>query len=88
MTYSVLLESNTLELRAAANSCLQNATIPSFGDIAHELRQPLSIIESLAYYLELTSKDESACVHLRKIQAMVLQANYILSDACSQHTIS
>jgi hypothetical protein len=38
------------------------------------------VIESLAYYLELTSKDEGACVHLRQIQSMVHQANRILME--------
>lgn len=52
-------------------------------DLAHELRQPLSVIESLAYYLELTSTDEGACPHLRRIQAMVMEANRILSNACN-----
>ena len=51
--------------------------------LAHELRQPLSVIESLAYYLELTSKDEGACVHLQQIQSMVRRANRILAEAVS-----
>jgi signal transduction histidine kinase len=49
--------------------------------LTHELRQPLSVIESLAYYLELTSKDQGACVHLQQIQSMVRRANRILTDA-------
>jgi signal transduction histidine kinase len=56
-------------------------------NLAHELRQPLSVIESLAYYLELTSKDEGACVHLRHIQLMVHQANRILAEE-SAHQLS
>ena len=52
-----------------------------FDDLAHELRQPLSVIESLAYYLELTAADPSTAGHLRKIQAMVWEANRILADA-------
>lgn len=50
-------------------------------NLSHELQQPLSVIESLAYYLELTSKDQGACVHLQQIQAMVRRANRILSEA-------
>ena len=50
-------------------------------NVAHELRQPLSVIESLAFYLELTSKDAGACVHLQQIQVMVRRANRILADA-------
>ncbi len=51
-------------------------------DLAHELRQPLGVIESLAYYLELISVDDGATAHLRRIQAMVAQANGILERTC------
>ena len=53
-------------------------------DLAHELRQPLSVIDSLAYYLELTSRDERVCIHLQQIQMMVQQASRILTEA-TQH---
>lgn len=59
----------------------------SLEEVAHQIRQPLSVIESLAYYLELLSCDESTASHLRRIQAMVLQANMILCNAC-EHTPS
>ncbi len=49
--------------------------------LVHELRQPLSVIESLAYYLELTSEDEKSSLHLQQIQAMVHQASQILNQA-------
>ena len=51
-------------------------------DLAHEVRQPLSVIESLAYYLELTCTDEKTRAHLQRIQAMVLQASLILKRSC------
>lgn len=51
-----------------------------FTDLAHDLRQPLSVIESLAYYLELMSTDEKTSGYLRKIQAMVFEANEILEQ--------
>jgi signal transduction histidine kinase len=51
-------------------------------DLAHEVRQPLSVIESLAYYLELTCTDEKTRAHLQRIQAMVLQAGLILKRSC------
>lgn len=54
----------------------------ALSDLAHELRQPLGVIESLAYYLELISVDDSASTHLRRIQAMVAQANRILERNC------
>ena len=50
-------------------------------EIIHELRQPLGIIDSLAYYLELTAVDEKICAHLEQIRAMVCQANRILERA-------
>ncbi len=50
-------------------------------EIIHELRQPLGVIDSLAYYLELTSADEKICAHLERIRAMVSQANGILERA-------
>ena len=57
---------------------LADANSAALCDLVHDLRQPLGVIESLAYYLELTSGDDSACAHLRRIQAMVAQANTIL----------
>lgn len=50
-------------------------------EIIHELRQPLGVIDSLAYYLELTADDESVRRHLEKIRAMVSQAHRILERA-------
>lgn len=52
-------------------------------EIIHELRQPLGVIDSLAYYLELTAADENICTHLERIRAMVSQANGILERASS-----
>jgi signal transduction histidine kinase len=52
-------------------------------DLAHELRQPLSVIESIAYYLELTSDDQAMCAHLQRIRAMVNRANSILETSCA-----
>ena len=50
-------------------------------ELAHELRQPLSAIESLAYYLELTAVDDQLCRHLEQIRSMVSRANVILDRA-------
>lgn len=54
-------------------------------DLLHDIRQPLSVIESLAYYLELTSTDNKTCTYLRQIRAMVCQANQILGQAKVSH---
>ncbi len=50
-------------------------------DLIHELRQPLGVIDSLAYYLELTATDEKSSCHLQRIRAMVAQTNCILERA-------
>ena len=55
----------------------------SLDEFMHEIRQPLGVIESLAYYLELTAVDESVSAHLKRIQLMVLQANRILDRTCA-----
>ncbi len=51
-------------------------------DVAHELRQPLGTIESIAYYLALIlpSGDEKAHDQLRRVQNLVEQAEWILSN--------
>jgi signal transduction histidine kinase len=54
-------------------------------DFIHELRQPLGVIDSLAYYLELTATDEKSCTHLENIRAMVAQVNQILERASTMH---
>ena len=41
-------------------------------EIIHELRQPLGVIDSLAYYLELTAVDERFYAHLEQIRAMAM----------------
>ena len=53
----------------------------SIDELAHDLRQPLGAIESLAYYLELRSPDDSVCHHLEQIRNMVNRASLILERA-------
>jgi signal transduction histidine kinase len=50
----------------------------------HELRQPLGVIDSLAYYLELTASDDKMNAHLGQIRAMVSQANRILEGVTNK----
>ena len=52
-------------------------------EFIHELRQPLDVIESLAFYLEITSSDQNARERLQKIQAMVARANQILQRSAA-----
>jgi two-component system, OmpR family, sensor kinase len=49
--------------------------------IAHELRQPLSTIESIAYYLGLVLPrgDDRAREHVARLQQLVEQSNWILT---------
>jgi signal transduction histidine kinase len=51
--------------------------------IAHDLRQPLSTIESIAYYLDITLPDTEVQVRAQigRLQQMVEQCNCILTDA-------
>ncbi len=71
-------EENSLSERDFRSGRASNLQGASFDDLAHDLRQPLSVIEALAYYLEITSGDQKVCAHLQRIQAMVSQANSIL----------
>ena len=61
------------------------AVVPpaALDDLVHELRQPLSAIDSLAYFLEITTVDDAMRSHLQRIQAMVSRAHGILDRACS-----
>jgi len=51
--------------------------------MAHELRQPLSTIESIAYYLTLVLPpgDEKVHEQLHRIQQLVEQSNWIVNSA-------
>ena len=53
------------------------------GTLAHELRQPLSNIEAIAYYLSmiLPPGDEKIQPQLARIRELVEQSNLILSTA-------
>jgi signal transduction histidine kinase len=51
-------------------------------DFAHQLRQPLSILDALAYYLDLIATPEDAQVHehLRRMRSEIAHADQVLSD--------
>ncbi len=50
--------------------------------LTHELRQPLSTIESIAFYLRMVLPEESkAAPQLEKLHDLVEQINWVLSDA-------
>ena len=52
-------------------------------DLVHELRQPLSSIEAIAYYLEMTLPAEQfqARQYMRRIQMLVDEASLALHSA-------
>ena len=54
-------------------------------NLAHELRQPLSTIESIAYYLELALPhgDPRVLAQLTRLRHLVEQSGWILNDALS-----
>ncbi len=54
-------------------------------NLAHELRQPLSTIESIAYYLELVlpHSDPRVLEQLTRLRQLVEQSGWILNDTLS-----
>ena len=52
-------------------------------DLVHDLRQPLSSIEAIAYYLEMTLPAEQiqARLYMRRLQELVDQTSSVLKDA-------
>lgn len=57
-------------------------------ELVHELRQPLSVIECLAYYLEITSGDHAVCQQMQRIQRLVWEANRILEGSFAQMAVN
>ena len=61
----------------------------AFETLAHDLRQPLSTIDAIAYYLEMTLPPEliEARRHLMRMQKLVEESNSILAEAvrCNLH---
>lgn len=51
--------------------------------LTHELRQPLSAIESAAYYIDMVVSEARPDLipHCRRLRAMVQHANWLLDDA-------
>lgn len=68
------------EIRARQN--VTAGVVPAvLEELIHDIRQPLGAIDSLAYFLELTSNDDQASTQLKRIRAMVAQANRILEKS-------
>ena len=75
---AVLIESPTY-LEATSTPMRDEAV----RDFIHDLRQPLSSIEAIAYYLEMTLPAEQlqARQYMRRLQELVDEANSILHHA-------
>lgn len=54
-------------------------------DLIHDLRQPLSSIEAIAYYLEMTLPPEQieARLYMRRLQQLVDQTSSVLQGAAA-----
>ena len=54
-------------------------------ELIHDLRQPLSSIEAIAYYLEMTLPPEQieARLYMRRLQQLVDQTGLVLEDAAA-----
>ena len=75
------------EIPVYFQSSLTNASVPAapevLQELLHELRQPLSSIEAIAYYLEMTLPPEllQARQYMHRLQELVTQADSVLKDA-------
>jgi signal transduction histidine kinase len=61
------------------------AAAEAIRDLVHELRQPLSAIEAIAYYVEMTRPPDQlqARQHMRQLQELVSLAESILTSTAS-----
>jgi len=70
-----------IESTATAESASEHSEESVLRAIAHEIRQPLSTIESIAYYLSLALPDnDKHREQLVRVQQLVEQSNWILSN--------
>jgi hypothetical protein len=53
-------------------------------ELIHEIRQPLGVIESLTYFIELTTTDDKIRPRLEHIQSMLAKVHHMLENASEQ----
>ena len=60
---------------------LADQSLPDSLEIIDHLRQPLSSIEAIAYFLEMTlpTSQMNAVCHLHRIQVLIAEANSLLN---------
>ena len=71
------------EISTTLHEAIQQTVWPMMSGLVHDLRQPLSVIDACADYLNLVlpSDDHRARQQLELLQAQVGEANRILHDA-------
>jgi phosphoglycerate-specific signal transduction histidine kinase len=64
---------------------LEPSTKETIGNLVHELRQPLSSMEAISYFLEMTLPADQlqARQYMRRLQQLVADAELILERAVS-----
>jgi signal transduction histidine kinase len=73
----MLVKESTLTVEFASESAEENL----LAALAHEIRQPLGAIESIAYYLSLVlPEDDKHREQLARVQQLVEQSSWILSN--------
>jgi len=79
------MSSLAIRQREAAEGVTAPADV--LGTVAHELRQPLSNIETIAYYLSLVlpKNDPKIQEQLERIRELVQETNEILSNGIRLH---
>jgi nitrogen-specific signal transduction histidine kinase len=60
---------------------LTDSTEAMIDELAHDLRQPLSAIEHLAFLLQMHVTDGTAAGYIEQIQDLIEQANRVLDNA-------
>jgi signal transduction histidine kinase len=71
----------TLTRGSTKGNQLAGVNPAALDELIHDLRQPLSTIDSLAYFLEITSADDTVRAHLQRIQSMVSRVHGILDHS-------
>lgn len=66
--------------RSQEQQCVTRSAEAVIDDLAHDLRQPLSAIDHLAYLLQMSATDCTVLTHLQQIQDLVSQANRVLDE--------
>ncbi len=71
------------EMPTSLGGKLPRVSEDSLINLAHDLRQPLSAIESIAYFLDLTIPPDQvqAHIYISHLQQAVLEASSLLSAA-------